>query len=167
MEFDAAASEYDAAVTAAGGPDDTGPAHAEEADSVAHALLRDKQHRFSDDGGPDGRLHCFSDDSAWGSAATPAAPVAEDTAMPDGPKVPRDGGAERAEKSAAAEKMQVIQRGRISRVGQAEQSPAAEKMQAIQRGRSAAAQDAAPPSLAMSASDAGDRSQVGHGGGRV
>ena len=83
IEFDAAASEFDDALTAAG---------KEEADSVAHALLRNKLHRFSDDGGPD-RLHRFSDDSAWGSAVTAAAPVADDTAKLDGPKVPHDGAA--------------------------------------------------------------------------
>ena len=50
--------------------------------------------------------------------------------------------AERAEQSAAVEKMQAVQRGRMSRAERAEQSAAAEKMQAVQRGRMSRAERA-------------------------
>ena len=94
--------------------DDTDPAHGEEVESIAHALLRDRLHRFSDDGGKfsdDG----FSDDDAWDLIDTAAAPIADDIAKSIDPKALHD---------------------------------------------AAAAQDAAPPSPVMSASDASNRSQA-------
>ena len=62
----------------------------EEADriDIAHALLRNKVHCFSEDD-----LHRFSDDGASGSTDTTADPIANGTAKSDDPKAPHDGAA--------------------------------------------------------------------------
>ena len=62
----------------------------EEADriDIAHALLRNKVHGFSEDD-----LHRFSDDGASDSTDTTADPIVDGTAKSDDPKAPHDGAA--------------------------------------------------------------------------
>ena len=143
----------------AGGSDDAGQPCAEnEADPIAHALLLNRHHSFADYVGPD-KLRRFSDDGFSDGDD-------DDTAKPDGPKAPHDRAA--AQHAAPPTAMSASVAGDRSQAGGDDTDTAATLIaddtlksdDSTLPSDGAAAQDAALPSSAMSASVADDRSQA-------